>query len=147
MYNYSLTEGDVITVSKVIDYVSIYGSGIQYIENQITLDTLTDVVVMNSPFINGKRAGYYIRNFGNGFTPDAWRSKTFVVETNGRVRRTVNLYVVRIYPKVNKGSSIYVNSKVKKGEVNRIPTDWNKVISDITVKLTGLATIWALLTR
>ena len=147
MYNYSLTEGDVITVSKVIDYVSIYGSGVQYIENQITSDTLTDVAVMNSPFINGKRAGYYIRNFGNGFTPDAWRSKTFVVETNGRVRRTVNLYVVRIYPKVNKGNSIYVNSKVKKGEVNRIPTDWNKVISDITVKLTGLATVWALLTR
>jgi protein involved in polysaccharide export with SLBB domain len=147
MYNYSLTEGDVITVSKVIDYVSIYGSGIQYIENQITLDTLTDVAVMNSPFINRKRAGYYIRNFGNGFTPDAWRSKTFVVESNGRVRRTVNLYVVHIYPKVNKGSSIYVNSKVKKGQVNRIPTDWNKVISDITVKLTGLATVWALLTR
>jgi hypothetical protein len=147
MYNYSLTEGDVITVSKVIDYVSIYGSGIQYIENQIISDTLTDVAVMNSPFINGKSAGYYIRNFGNGFTPDAWRSKTFLVETNGRVRRTVNLYFVRIYPKVNKGSSIYVNSKVKKGEVNRIPTDWNKVISDITVKLTGLATVWALLSR
>jgi protein involved in polysaccharide export with SLBB domain len=147
MYNYSLTEGDVITVSKVIDYVSIYGSGIQYIENQITSDTLTADAVMNSPYINGKRAGYYIRNFGNGFTPDAWRSKTFVVETNGRVRRTVNLYVVRIYPKVNKGSSIYVNSKVKKGQIKRIPTDWNKVISDITVKLTGLATVWALLTR
>ena len=153
MFNYTLKEGDIISVPKVIDYVSIYGSGIQYIENLITLDTLIDYAVMNSPFVNGKRAGYYIRTFGNGYTADAWRSKTYVVEANGRVRRTVNLYAFRVSPKVKKGSAIYVISKEKKAKssfkdrVNKIPTDWNKVISDITVKLTGLATLWALLTR
>jgi protein involved in polysaccharide export with SLBB domain len=153
MFNYTLKEGDIISVPKVIDYVSIYGSGIQYIENLITLDTLTDYAVMNSPFVNGKRAGYYIRTFGNGYTADAWRSKTYVVEANGRVRRTVNLYAFRVSPKVKKGSAIYVISKEKKAKssfkdrVNKIPTDWNKVISDITVKLTGFATLWALIQR
>jgi len=153
MFNYTLKEGDIISVPKVIDYVSIYGSGIQYIENLITLDTLTDYAVMNSPFVGGKRAGYYIRTFGNGYTADAWRSKTYVVEANGRVRRTVNLYAFRISPKVKKGSAIYVISKDKKAKssfkdrVNKIPTDWNKVISDITVKLTGLATLWALINQ
>jgi polysaccharide export outer membrane protein len=153
MFNYTLKEGDIISVPKVIDYVSIYGSGIQYIENLITLDTLTDYAVMNSPFVNGKRAGYYIRTFGNGYTADAWRSKTYVVEANGRVRRTVNLYAFRVSPKVKKGSAIYVMSKEKKARssfkdrVNKIPTDWNKVISDITVKLTGFATLWALIQR
>lgn len=153
MFNYTLKEGDIISVPKVIDYVSIYGSGIQYIENLITLDTLTDYAVMNSPFVNGKRAGYYIRTFGNGYTADAWRSKTYVVEANGRVRRTVNLYAFRVSPKVKKGSAIYVISKEKKAKssfkdrVNKIPTDWNKVISDITIKLTGFATVWALLTQ
>jgi polysaccharide export outer membrane protein len=153
MFNYTVKEGDVISVPKVIDYVSIYGSGIQYIENLITLDTLADYAVMNSPFVNRKRAGYYIRTFGNGYTADAWRSKTYVVEANGRVRRTVNLYAFRVSPKVKKGSAIYVVSKEKKAKssfkdrVNKIPTDWNKVISDITVKLTGLATLWALLTN
>ena len=153
MFNYTLKEGDIISVPKVIDYVSIYGSGIQYIENLITLDTLTDYAVMNSPFVNGKRAGYYIRTFGNGYTADAWRSKTYVVEANGRVRRTVNLYAFWVSPKVKKGSAIHVISKEKKAKssfkdrVNKIPTDWNKVISDITVKLTGLATIWALIQR
>jgi hypothetical protein len=34
-----------------------------------------------------------------------------------------------------------------KEKVNRIPTDWNKVIQDITVKITGFATLWALLTK
>ena len=153
MFNYTLKEGDIITVPKVIDYVSIYGSGIQYIENLITLDTLTDYAVMNSPFVGGKRAGYYIRTFGNGYTSDAWRAKTYVVEANGRVRRTVNLYAFRVSPKVKKGSSIYVISKEKKAKttfkdrVNKIPTDWNKVISDITIKLTGFATLWALIQK
>jgi protein involved in polysaccharide export with SLBB domain len=153
MFNYTLKEGDIISVPKVIDYVSIYGSGIQYIENLITLDTLTDYAVMNSPFVGGKRAGYYIRTFGNGYTSDAWRAKTYVVEANGRVRRTINLYAFRVSPKVKKGSSIYVISKEKKAKtslkdrVNKIPTDWNKVISDVTVKLTGFATLWALIQR
>ena len=153
MYNYTLKEGDVISVPKVIDYISIYGSGIQYIENLMNLDTLTDYAVMNSPFVGGKRAGYYIRTFGNGYTKDAWRSKTYVVEANGRVRRTVNLYALRVSPKVKKGSAIYVISKEKKAKssfkdrVNKIPTDWNKVISDITIKLTGLATLWALINQ
>jgi hypothetical protein len=32
-----------------------------------------------------------------------------------------------------------------KDKLNKIPTDWNKIIQDITVKLTGLATLWALI--
>jgi protein involved in polysaccharide export with SLBB domain len=153
MYNYTLKEGDVITVPKVIDYVSIFGTGIQYIENLTDLDTLTDYAAMNAPFVRGKRAGYYIKTFGNGYTADAWRSKTYVVEANGRVRRTVNFYLFRVSPKVKKGSSVYVISKEKKAKnsfkdrVNKIPTDWNKVIQDITVKLTGLATVWALINQ
>jgi protein involved in polysaccharide export with SLBB domain len=153
MYNYTLKEGDIISVPKVIDYISIYGSGIQYIENLMNLDSLTDYAVMNSPFVGGKRAGYYIRTFGNGYTKDAWRSKTYVVEANGRVRRTINLYAFRVSPKVKKGSAVYVISKEKKAKssfkdrVNKIPTDWNKVISDITIKLTGFATLWALINQ
>jgi len=148
MYNYTFKEGDVITVPKVIDYVSIFGSGIQYTENLRNLDTLTDYAAMNTPFVGGKRAGYYIRTFGNGYTADAWRVKTYVVEANGRVRRTVNLYLFRVSPKVKKGAAINVVSKSKKVKIQKnIPTDWNKIIQDITVKLTGLATLRVLLTQ
>jgi polysaccharide export outer membrane protein len=150
MYNYTLKEGDVITVPKVIDYVSIFGSGIQYMENLLNLDSNNRAEAMNAPFVSGKRAGHYIRSFGNGYTADAWRAKTYVVEANGRVRRTVNLYLFRISPKVKKGAAIYVVSKSKKVKIekektNSIPTDWNKIIQDITVKLTGLATLWTIL--
>ena len=152
MYNYTLKEGDVITVPKVIDYVSIFGSGIQYMENLLNLDSNNRAEAMNAPFVAGKRAGHYIRSFGNGYTADAWRAKTYVVEANGRVRRTVNLYLFRISPKVKKGAAIYVVSKSKKVKIekertNSIPTDWNKIIQDITVKLTGLATLWTILKK
>lgn len=148
VYNYNLYERDVITVPKVLEYVSIYGSGIQYLENLTNLDSTAANEIMNAPYIKGKRAGYYIRTFGNGYSDNAWRAKTHVVETNGRVRRTVNLYVFRVSPKVKKGASIYVISKEKKFKKEmskKIPTDWNKIIQDITVKLTGLATLWALI--
>ena len=151
-YNYTLEEGDVITVPKVIEFITIYGSAIEFLD-------LTDNNVMNAPFIAGKRAGYYIRTFGNGYTPDAWKSRTYVLEANGRVRKTANLYLFRISPRVRKGSTVHVvfkerkyktrteKAKALKEKVNRIPTDWNKVISDITIKLTGFATVWALLTQ
>ena len=149
-YNYSLEEGDVITVPKMIEFITIYGSAIEFLE-------LTDNNVMNAPFIAGKRAGYYIRTFGNGYTPDAWKSRTYVVESNRRVRKTVNWYLFRITPRVRKGATVHVvfkeqkfktrteKAKALKDKVNKIPTDWNKLIQDITVKLTGFATLWALL--
>jgi hypothetical protein len=138
----------------MIEFITIYGSAIEFLE-------LTDNNVMNAPFIAGKRAGYYIRTFGNGYTPDAWKSRTYVVESNRRVRKTVNCYLFRITPRVRKGATVHVvfkeqkyknktrteKAKAMKEKVNRIPTDWNKVISDITIKLTGFATVWALLTQ
>ncbi len=54
---------------------------------------------------------------------------------------------------MKKGSAVYVISKEKKAKtstkdkLNKIPTDWNKIIQDITVKLTGLATLWALIQK
>jgi hypothetical protein len=60
---------------------------------------------------------------------------------------------VRISPKVKKGASVQVITKERKVKdkakdvVNKIPTDWNKIIQDITVKLTGLATLWALINK
>jgi hypothetical protein len=119
-------------------------------ENLLNLDSNNRAEAMNAPFVAGKRAGHYIRSFGNGYTADAWRAKTYVVEANGRVRRTVNLYLFCISPKVKKGAAIYVVSKSKKVKIekektNSIPTDWNKIIQDITVKLTGLATLWTIL--
>ncbi len=140
-YNYTVEEGDVISVPRMIEFISIYGSAIEYLG-------LTKNNVMNAPYIARKRAGYYIRKFGNGFTKDAWKSRTYAVESNRRVRKTIDLYVFRITPMVSKGATVHVvfkeqNSISKKA--NGISTDWNKLIQDITLKLTGIATLWSLL--
>jgi polysaccharide export outer membrane protein len=152
-YNYIIENGDVIKIPRVIDFITIYGSGIEYLEE---IRSKENLAVMNAPYMGRKRAGFYIRQFGNGYGETAWKSRTYVMESNGRIRRTKDFIVFRITPVVKKGATIHVvdkEVKIKakektnkiKDKVNKIPTDWNKVIQDITVKLTGLATLWALL--
>ncbi len=144
-YNYRLEDGDKLIIPQVIDFVSVYGSALQFNEyNQEQRN------VINTPYVSGKRAGYYVRHYGNGYAPSAWRGKTYVVEQNGRIRKSLNLYVLHVSPKVKKGAEVYVVSKEAKAKstkekLEKIPTDWEAVISNITTKLTGLATLWALL--
>lgn len=150
-YNYTIEEGDVITVPTTIEYVSIFGTALNYLE-------VSNNNVLNAPYMGSKRAGYYIRQFGNGYTKNAWKSRTYVVEANGRIRKTSNLYLFRISPKVRKGATVNVVFKEQKEQkqktlkdqidkADKIQTDWNKIISDLSVKLTAFATLWALLTR
>jgi hypothetical protein len=149
-YNYTIEEGDVITIPTTIEYVSIFGTALNYLE-------VSNNNVLNAPYMGSKRAGYYIRQFGNGYTKNAWKSRTYVVEANGRIRKTSNLYLFRISPKVRKGATVNVVFKEQKqkqktlkdqiDKADKIQTDWNKIISDISVKLTAFATLWALLTR
>lgn len=140
-YNYVLKEGDVISIPTVTDFVSIRGTALQYIE-------VTDRAQVNAPFHNSKRAKFYINKFGNGFSKEAWRKKTYVIQPNAKINRTKDFLIFKIYPKVTKGSTIYVVQKeIKPEEIKneREPFDWNKFIERTTVKVTGLATLFILL--
>ncbi len=140
-YNFTLREGDILTIPTVTDFVSIRGSSIEYL-------SVLDRDQVNAPFIQGKRAKYYIKEFGNGFTKESWRKKTYVIQPNAKINRTRNWGVVKIYPKVTKGSTIYVVNKVKKEKQIKKesePFNWNKFIESTTVKLTGVATLFILL--
>jgi protein involved in polysaccharide export with SLBB domain len=140
-YNYVLKEGDRLNIPTVTDFISIKGTAIQYIE-------VTDRAQVNAPFHSGRRAKYYINKFGNGFSKEAWRKKTYVIQPNAKINRTKNFVIFKVYPKVTKGSTIYVVQKeVKPEEIKkeREPFDWNKFIERTTVKVTGLATLFILL--
>ena len=87
---------------------------------------------------------YYINNFGLGFSQDASRKNTYVIESGGYVNRTKKILFINFYPKVNKGSSIVVPKKIKNNAKNlkeSEPINWNKQIENFTVKLTALATL------
>ncbi len=140
-YNYILKAGDRLSIPTTIDFIGIRGTSLEYL-------SVLDRSQVNAPYVKGKRARYYINEFGNGFTKDSWRRKTYVIETNAKITRTQNFLVFKVYPKVEKGSTIYVVNKEKKPEEikkEREPFNWNKFIENTTLKVTGLATLIILL--
>ena len=139
-YNFALRDGDTLTIPTVSDYVSIVGSSIEYLK-------AINKEQANAPHVAGRRAKYYINEFGNGFTKDSWRKKTYVVQPNAKINRTKDFIVFKIYPKVTKGSTIYVVGKIKKEKdlkKEKESFNWNKFIENTTVKLTGIATLFIL---
>ncbi len=140
-YNYRLVDGDSLVVPEYIPYVSLQGPGVQYLHT-------TGLEAVNAPYSPGLRANDYINRFGDGFSQRAHKRRVFVVAANDRVKRTKAVLGIRIYPKVKEGAVIYVLEKPmpndkQKGE----PINWNKVIDNTTVKLTGLATLYLLVSQ
>jgi protein involved in polysaccharide export with SLBB domain len=141
--NYLLKDGDVLNVPLTQDLVSIKGSGaLNYTE-------INNVAQLNAPYLAGRRAGYYIRHYGSGFSDNAWRRKTYVVQPNAKVNSTRRILFYPIYPKVKKGSVIYTVIKPEKVKANKKkegePFDSNKFVEKLTTKITGLATLYILL--
>jgi polysaccharide export outer membrane protein len=134
-YNYVLKAGDVISVPRTIDFIAIRGD-VEYLQ-------ILNQEQVNAPFVQGKRANYYIKEFANGFTKTSWKKKSYVVDNNAKVNRTKNFLLFKIYPKVKKGSVVYVIPKPEKVKKTRPsdPVDWNRAIENVTIKLTGLATL------
>lgn len=139
-YNYTLLDGDRLIVPEYVPYVSLQGPGIQYIQT-------TGLEAVNAPYKPGVRANRYVQRYGDGFSTKANKKRVFVVAANDKVSRTKNLVLFKIYPKVGPGGTVYVMEKeiTKKEKQQGEPVNWNRVIENTTVKLTGLATLIILL--
>lgn len=141
-YNYRLVDGDVIEVPEFVPYVSIQGLGIQYLNT-------TGLEAVNAPYKTGLRADDFVKRYGDGFSDRANKKRLFVVAADDKVSRTKSVLGLRFYPKVGPGATIYVMEKelskkqTEKGE----PINWNRVIENTTVKLTGLATLYILISQ
>ncbi|MFT6746188.1 MAG: polysaccharide export outer membrane protein [Glaciecola sp.] len=139
-YNYVLKERDLlvipaisnyVTVSGAIDYEAVKGSG--------------DLIV---PFKKGRRAKYFINEYAAGFHDKADRSKTYAVTPGGLIKRTKNFLFWKRYPKIENGDQIYVlEKKVKEKKKDSNKVDWNRAIENTTVKITGLATLYIIITN
>jgi hypothetical protein len=72
-----------------------------------------------------------------------------VIENNAKVSRTKNFFFFKIYPKVRKGSVIYVVAKPPKEPKEltkpKDPFDINKFIENTMTKVTGIAAMFLLL--
>ncbi|MBS3915107.1 MAG: SLBB domain-containing protein [Bacteroidetes bacterium] len=99
---------------------------VPYAENVVTIagDMNNSGKEIGAYFIHGKRAKYYIRNFGGGFTRTSDRRHVVVVHANGARVATHHYILFRVYPKVKAGSRIEVVTKPSKNrDGNRFDFD------------------------
>jgi hypothetical protein len=140
--NYLLKDGDVLNVPLTQDLVSIKGKALNYNE-------VNDVAQINAPYLVGRRAGFYIRNYGSGFSDNAWRRKTYVIQPNSKINRTQRILFYPIYPRISKGSTIYVVTKPQKIKADKKkadePFNANKFFESLTTKIVSIATIYILI--
>lgn len=126
-YNAIVRSGDKIVVP--------FSENLIYLNGDMNKFTTSDIGAYYKP---GKRAKYYIRNFGGGFTRTSDKKNVVVVHANG-ARVGVHKYVLfKVYPKVKEGSKIVVNSKPAPTGRNRFDTDafLNKLLTRTTAVLT-----------
>jgi protein involved in polysaccharide export with SLBB domain len=96
-------DGDIISVPKELQTVQV--SGKVFLPSLVRYDE-------HRPF------KYYINRSG-GFSPNAFKRKSFVVYANGESQATRQILFFRNYPEIKPGATIYVPEKPKK-EANRI---------------------------
>ena len=138
-FNYRLEEGDRLVIPLKQDLVILPNT-----------DTLLNKEKIFAPYITGKRASFYLKNYSLGFDDQHRKNRLYLKEPGGKIKRSKNYGLFVVTPKVKAGSEIYFQPSPKKAEKNdneKKPTDWNRVVENFTVKLTGIATLWVLLSR
>lgn len=140
-YNYVAKSGDTLIVPKIDQLIQISGA--------INYPNIAVLGQISAPYSKGKSAKSYVKKFGLGFDDNADKRKIYVLESGGYVHRTKRFLFMNFYPKVTLGSSVIVPAKVikEKDRKKSEPINWNKVIENATVKLTGLATLWLIFTN
>lgn len=106
-YNIILRSGDSIYVPYSESLVTLTGDMNKFTSKDI-----------GAYYVKRKRARYYIRNFGGGFTETSNKKKVVVEYANGARVGTRNYILFKIYPKVKPGSKIIVASKPEKTKSN-----------------------------
>jgi protein involved in polysaccharide export with SLBB domain len=97
-------DGDIISIPRELQTVQVSGN--------VLLPSLVR-------FEASRKFNYYIEHSG-GFSPDAFKRKSFVVYPNGESQSTRRILFFRDYPSIKPGSVIYVPEKPEKQESNRM---------------------------
>ena len=110
--NVLLKEGDMISIPKKHDIVQIQVAGTNAPETYDS--TMISGTVITVPFGRNTRAGKYVKNYAGGFSKDAKKGRTFVQHKSGRMVKTRNFGLFKIYPKVTSNSQIITTVKPPK---------------------------------
>jgi hypothetical protein len=138
-FNYIMQPGDKLVIPRASNYVKLSGA--------VDYPKVKELGVINLPYKRGKSAKYYINKYASGFSKEAKKSKTYVKTPGGYIKKTSNYVLSKKYPRVKNGDEIIVVEKKEKEEtqVKRKTLDWNKAIETLSIKLTGVATLFVIL--
>ncbi len=111
--NIVLKDGDVVTIPKTKDLVTIYTTGTKSKEVNVQVDS-----VINVPYYVGKNAKFYIEQYTGGLYSDKdfkWKD-VYVENPNGKISKSKNFLLFKTFPSVEIGSSVKVALQAKKKE-------------------------------
>lgn len=145
-FNFNLKDGDVISIPKVKDFVSI--SGATNAQEMYTEDILGAQRQLNVPFHNGKNAKFYLDNYAGGISDRGNKNEVYVQYVNGEVVKSKNFLLYRTYPEVKKGSKIIVGYKpIETDSEEKEKVDWTQVLNDSVAQAMSVLTLLLLIER
>lgn len=104
-FNHIMKDGDYIYIP--------YTDNLVYLTGDLNKQSPNDI---GAYFLRNKRAKFYIKFFGGGFTNTSDKKKVVVVYQGGRRIATRNYVLFKVYPKVKPGCTIVVNNRMKTEE-------------------------------
>jgi len=144
-FNVTLKKGDILYIPKAQELVTIKGATRA---RELYLNEIIAAGKITVPFLQSKNAREYVNEYAAGFADNARRGKISVQHPNGQIENTLNLGLVKIYPKVQEGSVIIVPSKKdkkRKKREEREPIDWERVVQNSVAQATAVITLIVLL--
>ena len=142
-FNYILKEGDLLTIPKIKDFVSLRGA---IRSNELYTADVLAAGKLNVPFVPNKRALYYVNKYAAGVSKDGSRSDITLLHPNGELGRTKDFFLFKIYPKVRKGDIVTVGYKPVKSETDKDgkkkeDIDWAKTTEKALASVTTVLSL------
>lgn len=143
-FNYVLKAGDIITIPKVKDLVSITGA--------VRYPGIDEIEKVNAPYHKGRRAKFYVNKYGAGVDRKEKKGRRrfiSVENSNGYVQKTKIIGLIKIYPKVDKGAIVRVGEKAVKEKEEREKTekDWGEIVATTMSQVSAILTLIILVDR
>ncbi|PCJ67859.1 MAG: hypothetical protein COA58_01600 [Bacteroidetes bacterium] len=112
-YNIVLDEGDVVVIPRTESIIHVRTVATRAAEIY-TEEALEET--LNVAYRKQRRAKHYINNYVGGFSKNSKRSQTVVETKSGRIKKTRNFLLFKIYPKPEPGSTIIAFEKEVKSK-------------------------------
>ncbi|MFK7934871.1 MAG: SLBB domain-containing protein, partial [Saprospiraceae bacterium] len=150
-FNYLLKVGDVITVPKIKDLVTINLGNTD--AEELYPDKFLNQGKINIAYESGKDAKWYIEEYAAGVSDKGSKKRISVEQPNGQIEDTKDFLVFKDYPSVQPGSIINIGVKPPKKKreeedgKEREPIDWERIVSNSIAQVSALLTLLVLSQR